>query len=183
MSVFKNILSELPEALRSFRGAMLALPISNGFWRGKQFRAYPEFEEAGTTVLYYRFTATAPFLLTYQALDGWEGDIRVAIFTGSTPSGTWVDAQAVQAKYRITAFPPSTVSISTGGTFTGGTEREVLRAVAGTTQGNTSPVQSLQSDTSIRGLPAGEYYIRVDITGPSGGMYTLEWEDLDADGR
>ena len=88
----------------------------------------------------------------------------------------------VQSKYRIGVTPVSTISLSTGGIATGGIVREPIRIIAGT-GGSVKAATSVSSSTGLRGLPASTYYIRIQCTGATDGMFVLEWEDLNSDGR
>ena len=181
MAVFRNVLNGIAQALRSFRGAQLGHMSGTGFWEGRQFRAYFEFAQ-GTGVLVLRLVATQPFLLQYEALTVHKGEVLVEVRTSSTPSGTWTALpDNVQGKYRIGVTPVSTISLSTGGSITGGVVREPIRIIAGT-GGSVKAATSVSSITGERGLPAGTYYIRIECTGTTEGMFVLEWEDLNSDG-
>lgn len=179
MSVLRSILTMIPEAVRSFRGSMFVQLMSKGFWTGRQFRAYREFTLTANQSITLRFTASKPFLLTHQQVYLIAGNVRVVIRVGATPSGTWTALGTTNPKYRIGMEPVSTVQIAQGGTITGGTEREVILAAAGT-GGAIKTAGSFGEDQSYRGLPAAVFYQTI-TAGPDGatGMYLLEWEDLD----
>lgn len=179
MPVLRNILAGIPEVIRSFRGSMFVQFMSKGFWSGRQFRAYREFTLTANQSITLRFTATKPFLLTHQQVYLISGDVRVVIRTGVTPAGAWTPLATVNPKFRIGMEPVSTVQIDQGGTVTGGTEREVILAAAGT-GGAIKTAGSFGEDQSYRGLPAAMFYQTI-TAGPNGatGMYLLEWEDLD----
>lgn len=157
---------------QTFRGAALSLDATGGFFQGKQYRAWVEFT-ANTTI---QFTASQPFMLQSQSLFCDAGAVRVAISTGSTPSGTFTAiADQPVAKNRLTGTPNIPhVSLTSGGTVTGGTVREVLRASAGTS--NAGLPTAMQG---VRALPAGTYSISITVTGTTSGLYSLEWEELD----
>jgi len=153
MSVFRNMINEIAEALRSFRGAQLVHIGGTGFWEGKQFRSFFEFTTTGTELIVLRLVATQPFLLQYEALTVHKGEARVEIRTGSAPGGTWVALpNNVQSKYRIGVTPVSTISLSTGGIATGGIVREPIRIIAGT-GGSVKAATSVSSSTGLRGYP------------------------------
>lgn len=168
-----SILSETIEVLRSFRGALLVQLQSVGLWEGRQFRQY--FPFAANAQI--RFNAARPFILSDQSLYANEGSVQVQILTGSTPAGTWTNTATQQAKNR---YSPKALLytqqcfMQSGGTFTGGTERELIRANAGVGQGNASRTV----DSNVRVLPAGIYYFNITITGTTTGLYSFEWEEL-----
>lgn len=179
MSVLRNILAGIPEVVRSFRGAAFVQFMSKGFWQGRQFRAYREFTLTANQSVTLRFTATKPFILSHQQVYLVAGDVRVVVRAGATPAGTWTPITTINPKFRIGMEPVSTVAIATGGTVTGGSEREVILAAAGT-GGAIKTAGSFGEDQSYRGLPATTFYQTI-TAGPDGaqGMYLLEWEDLD----
>lgn len=162
----------LREVLRSFRGALMVQIMSRGLWTGRQFRAYRAIS-ANTSL---RFTCAVPFMLTMQDLQVAQGAVSVRILTDSTPSGTWTAIPTQQAKNRL---PSNTYVqkniVSAGGTFTGGTERELLRGNAGNGQG----VSIDNIDTNVRLLPAGDYFFEILVTGTTSAVYYFEFEELD----
>ncbi len=160
-------------SLRSFRGAQMTSDQNMGFWEGRQFRMYRVF--IANTQL--RFTCARDFLLTAQTLYVDDGLATLTVKTGSTPSGTWVPLTSVIAKNRIGMSPVPLNVIEAGGTFTAGTEREVIRSDSGAGAGvgfeNRLPPGG-------RGLPAGTYFFDIVVTGATAGIYNFEWEELDS---
>lgn len=160
-----------PESLRATNGALLVSDQSPGLVAGKQYRMYVEYPTGATVV---RMEFVKPFLLTAQSL--WSGDstVRAVIQTGGTQGGAFTAVPSVFSKNGINGVAPSTL-ISKGGTHTGGTDREVLRAQAIVAGGG------IGNGTELRGsrmLPAGVFYLHIDATAGSGGIYSIEWEDL-----
>lgn len=160
-----------PQTVRTFEGAMMTTDQNMGFWAGKQFRMYRLF--AAATQL--RFVCARDFLLTAQTLYVDDGSATLTVKTGATPSGVWTPLSTVIAKNRIGMNPVPLNIIEAGGTFTGGTEREVIRADTGVGPGvgfeNRLPPGG-------RGLPAGTYYFDIAVTGTTAGIYNFEWEEL-----
>ena len=160
------------ESVRSFRGAAFTSDQNMGFWQGKQFRMYKVFN-ANTQL---RFVCAKDFLLTAQTLYVDNGEATLTVKTGATPSGVWTPLASIIAKNRIGMNPVPVNIVEGGGTFTGGTEREVIRADSGNGAGvgfeNRLPPGG-------RGLPAGTYYFDIVITGITAGIYNFEWEELD----
>jgi len=142
-------------------------------WQQRCFRAYLEF--SANTVI--QFVATKPFLLTTQKLWTGQGAARVVVSTGGTPSGTFLPLATKFCTNTKDGLAVGTTTLSSGGTVTTGTEREVLRADSGTAGGGTG---STDAQSGERVLAAGTYFMSVTVTGTTQGMYTLEWEELDS---
>lgn len=160
------------ESLRTYKGAIMTTDQSMGFWEGKQFRMYQLFS-ANTQI---RFTCARDFLLTAQTLYVDNGEATLTVKTGATPTGVWTAVPSVIAKNRIGMNPVPLNVVEVGGAWTGGTEREVIRADSGGGQGvgfeNRLPPGG-------RGLPAGTYYFDITVVGTTAGIYSFEWEELD----
>lgn len=157
---------------RAYKGSAMESGMGPGLWEGRQFRAYRVFSAAQQL----RFTCLKNFILQVQGMYVDDGQATVQILTGSTPSGTWTPITTQNPKNRL----PSNVYvqqniIEAGGTFTGGTERELLRADAGSGSG----VGFSSNLGSPRLLPAGTYYFNLSVTGTTAGIYSLEWEEMD----
>lgn len=161
----------ISESFRTFRGALMSTLMTMGLWDGKQFRQYRAFSAA--TQL--RFVAATDFILTGQTLYCDNGLAQVRVLTGATPAGTWADTPTQQAKNRLgTVTYVQQNKMQAGGTFTGGTERELFRSDSGGGQG----VSFSNVDGNPRVLPAGTYYFDITVTGTTDGIYSFEWEEL-----
>ena len=158
------------ESSRTFRGAQMRTDMTMGLVGKRKFRAYREF--TGATVL--RFTAGRDFLLTMQDLQLDAGQARVAIVVGGTPGGTFTDITSKFCMNTIGGDSAGFGAVAAGGTLTGGTEREVLRANAGAGSGAGRP-----STAGLRLLNAGTYYMVITVTGTTSGVYSFEFEELD----
>lgn len=159
------------ESVRSIRGAIMVTLQSMGLWEGKQFRQYRVF--AAATQL--QFVCTKDFILTDQLLYVDDGLAQVRILTGATPSGTFTDIATQSAKNRLgTNTYVQANKMQAGGTFTGGTERELFRADSGGGAG----VSFSNISQNPRVLPAGTYFFDITVTGATAGIYSFEWEEL-----
>ncbi|WYW04059.1 hypothetical protein BotAed_00001 [Pseudomonas phage vB_PpuP-BotAed] len=154
----------------SFDGALAVTDLSRSFLLGKAYRAYKAF----TANTQLRFVATKPFLLTFQSLYCDAGQATAVITAGSTNGGSWT---VLPTKFPVNGVflpaPTPTVAVEEGGTITGGTERERLRAASGAGVGIVNTV------VSPRLLPAGTYSIALTVTGTTAAIYTLEYTELD----
>lgn len=156
-----------------------------GFFQGWQFRAYYELSIATGAERSFRFTSPVDFILSNQRMDLDAGGLRAAIFVGTvTPAGVWtqipiVGRNRMSNKLRPEPFYAPQVTIETGGTFTGGTEVEVIRLRSASQSVAAATVGITAGDE--RGLPAGTYYIRMQplagVNDTSTGLYTLVWEE------
>lgn len=159
------------ETIRSFRSAVMVQLQSMGLWEGKQFRVYLPFAAARQV----RFTCTRDFILSDQILYVDDGQGQVRILTGATPSGVWAAVTTQSGKNRLgTNTYVQLNTVEDGGTFTGGTERELFRSDAGAGQG----ISFSNIQQNVRVLPAGTYFFDITVTGTTAGIYSFEWEEL-----
>lgn len=160
-----------------------------GFFAGKMFRAFFNgvIPKAGPTVQ-FRFVSPIDFILWTQELDLTQGALQLEVYTGATPSGTWVTVPVIginRMSQRPAPFytPQVTIDTSVGGTgnFTGGTRVDFLQNRTSSTNGTASNVGAQFSE---RGLPAGTYYGRLSTL--AGGLtvnddaqyvYRIAWEE------
>lgn len=161
----------ISESIRSYRNALMVQIQSMGLWEGKQFRMYRTF----TVAQQFQFVATKDFILQKQSLYCGTGSVQVQIMTGATPSGVYTDIATQTGKNRLgNVTYVQANKVQAGGTFTGGTEREVIRSDSGVGTG----VAYTNVDDNARVLPAGTYYFNLTVTGTTAGIYAFEWEEL-----
>lgn len=166
----QNILNGARESEFSYRGAQFVSQMSRAVWEKKKFRAYHEFVASANL----KFVITKNFLLTLQDLQLDTGQAKVEILTGATEGGVFTAIPTKFCMNTVGGDSAGNSTVSAGGTLTGGTQREVLRANAGGGQGTGRPATA-----GIRVLAAGTYYMRITVTGSTSGVYSLEWEELD----
>lgn len=179
MSLLRDVLSGLFKSIRGFRGAMQTVLLSDGFWRGRQWRAYYRFTISSSSSHTLRLTATKPFMLQAQDLYLTGGEVQAVIYTQpTTQSGPWAPLSTRFGKYLL-AGPGTfdiTLDVSTAnGAITGGQEREALPVAAG---GGNAP-GSGRGLFGWRALPAGVYYINIAAVANAAGVYSIEIEELD----
>jgi hypothetical protein len=157
-------------------------PAQTGFFEGREFRSFLEFSLAAGASIVGRFTSPINFILFSQHLELDAGGVKLEVYVGATPGGTFSTALPIIGKNRMSDAPVYTpvVTLATGGTVTGGTLVDVVRLVAPGTGSNQSTVQGGQSDE--RGLPAGTYYLKLTsiVAGNTTGVYRLWWEERPA---
>jgi len=149
------------------------------FFQGRQFRSYYDFSLTASEIRYFRFTSLTDFVLFDQSISVSGGSIRLSVWTGSTPAGTWTNIPVI-GKNRMSSIPQppyiSSVTFQTGGTFTAGTEVEAIRLVSATATAQQSTVGASSGDE--RGLPASSFYIKIEATSSTPTVvYSLFWEE------
>lgn len=169
LTLFNRLLGKFTG--KGFDGALCTTGLTQAQLEGRGYRAFKEF----TANTQLRLTATKPFRLTAQNLNVDTGAVRAVITVGSTAGGTWT---ALPTKFTknglISPAPTPAITVEEGGTITGGTVREVLRANASIYIG------AIADLTGDRLLPAGTYYIQLIVTGTTSGIYAIEYDELDA---
>lgn len=140
---------------------------STDFFLGREFRTYYELIQAASwTTFWLRVTATDDFNLLSQTVTLDSGAARVSVWLDATASGVWTDIPAF-GRNRMSDTPIETpfLTMSVGGSFTGGTEVDLLRVRTTSSIGNQTAT-NVSGDTDVRGLPAGVYAIKIEpITG------------------
>lgn len=157
------------------------VPVDNGqtgFFERREFRISQELSILSGQSLTFRFSSPVNFILWEQVLECDANLLKFEAVVGGTPSGTFNTPVPIWGKNRMTEQPEHVgqVTISTGGTVTGGQLAEVLRIqAAGATAQRSSVGGTIGSE---RGLPAGDYYLRLSaIGGDVTGTFALVWEE------
>ena len=159
-----------------------------GFFEGREFRSFYEFSADTSNAIavgasvHIRFSCAVDFVLQKLALNVDKGGIRAQNIIAPTPSGSWTDLTVLgknRSVARRSPFYTTQASFSFGGSFTGGTLADVLRArSASQTVSATNAGSNMDTE---RLLPAGSYYILLKpLTGvndPSEGLLTIDWEE------
>lgn len=166
-------------------------PGQTGFFEGREFRSYFEFStDAGTALAVgatrdFKFVSPVDFILQSQIIELDAGGVRLQAFIGATDGGGWSSVPII-SKNRSTArrqFPSGyyvgQATFFTGGTFSGGTQVDVLRARTASQTVSAANVNAAQDAT--RYLPAGTYFLRLQplsgVNDSSQGVYSISWEE------
>jgi hypothetical protein len=156
-------------------------PGQTGFFEGREFRTFKEFSIPTATPYIIKFVSPIDFILWQQHLFVDSESVKLSIIIGGTEGGTFSDVLPLIGKNRMstrkTPFYEPVVSITGGGTLTGGTVVEVVRVLTAGAGGQRTTVGASQSDE--RGLPAGTYYVKLEnyTSGTSTGTYSIVWEE------
>lgn len=148
-----------------------------GFFERREFRISEELSIPTGTSLVYRFESPVNFILWEQTIECDAHLLKFEAIVGGTEGGTFTPVP-MWGKNRMTEQPEYArqVTVSKGGTVTGGQVAEVLRLqAAGATAQRVSVGSSVGSE---RGLPAGLYHLKLSaIGGDVTGTFALVWEE------
>lgn len=150
-----------------------------GFFAGREFRSFYEFSIPTGTSIVIKFSSPVDFILFQQALTVDAGGVKYTAEVTGTEGGTFT-ALPVVGKNRMSVRPlpfyTAQATIGQGGTFSGDTVLDVARVV---TAGATAQQITVGMTSDERGLPAGDYYIRLAAlgNGTATGVYSLFWEE------
>lgn len=152
-----------------------------GFFEGREFRSFYEFNIPQGQTVTLRFSSPVDFILFRQSLSVDAGGIRLVAYANATAGGVFSIALPIIGKNRMAsrATPYYTVqaTIRTGGFTVGGNIVEVVRVVSANATAQAATVGGQFADE--RGLPAGDYFIDLQNTSNSAatGVYSLFWEE------
>lgn len=146
-------------------GRMKVDVAQTGFFEGREFRMSYEFDIASGANQVLKFSATSDFILWEQRIEVDEGFL---IYTPTIDPATatgFVTTVPQYGKNRMSVAPvvTNTVTVTTGGTITGGTVVETARIKVANASGQQQSVGGVAS--SERGLPAGDYYLMLHAEG------------------
>lgn len=152
-----------------------------GFFEGREFRSFIELNIAAGANVVLKFVSPVDFILFEQRLVVDAGSCKFTAITGGTEGGIYSTSLPIIGKNRMASrlspyYSPQ-ITISTGGTITGGTVVEVVRVVAANATAQQQSVGGIND--SERGLPAGTYYLKIENIGSGAvtGTYSLTWEE------
>ena len=154
---------------------------STGFYEGREFRMFVEFNIPPDGEIWVRHTISYNFILHDQRVSIESGAIRwTANAAMATSPGPWTVA-TMRRRNQMTEQPSpfftSGSVIETGGVgaATGGIVVDIMRVAAGQGAGSSSATQN----AGQRGLAPGVYHARLQSTGAQNavGVYDWWWEE------
>lgn len=159
-----------------------------GFYEGREFRTFFEFNIPSGNVQVFKFVSPIDFMLFEQTLTVDAGSIRFQALIGATEVATFNTSLPVIGKNRMAQrkqpYYTPVITITTHAApvvlnsgITGGTVVENVRIVA---TNATAQQQTVSGGAqSERGLPIGTYYLRLHNfgSGAATGVYSLFWEE------
>lgn len=150
-----------------------------GFFAGREFRTFYEFSIAsGATQVIKVIAPVNTIVQTFGAeLD--LAELRVELVVGGAEAGTFDTALPVFAANGMSTTSGYThqVTMSTGGTHTGGTVYDLLKLYSGANANKA--VAATATESLPQGFPAGTYYIRLQNTdgATATGIFRARWEE------
>lgn len=152
-----------------------------GFFEGREFRTFKELSIPQGQTYTMRIVVGVNTILFDVSLNVDLGACRLTTIAGGTASGTWSETLPVIGKNLMTSRPQpyatSMNSISAGGSVTGGTTIDILRAVTSSDSKKSSSVGDTAE--SVRGVVPGTYYWKFENLGTSTitGVFSSWWEE------
>lgn len=180
MSIFDYV-SKVWRVIRSTKeGAVLVENAHAGFFDGRMFRSFFDFNLTEGTSAVVKFNSPVNFILHSQNLVLDAGEILFEASLGGSEGGSFNTSVPSfgmnRTSERLTPSYEAQVSQLAGGTHTGGTIAERVRLKTAAQQNSRQTVGGSLSDA--RALPPGTYYLRFTSTsGTSTGIYYLIWEE------
>lgn len=147
------------------------------FFAGREFRTFREWATATTGSFVIKAVVPLNIILHELNVQCDAGSVRIETMVGGTEGGTFNDALPIFPTNAMTEKPqPAYVNQTTlhgGGTHTGGTTLDVLRAK---TSDNSNFSGSVGAGLAERGVAANTYYFRMTLTGFEG-VFRARWEE------
>src|SRR3990167_161279 len=171
----KNIFTDRGDAYQRLRVDV----GQTGFFAGREFRTFYEFSVATGTTRVFKFSCPIDTILQEFLVVHVAGDIRVEAKTGGAEGGSFATLLPVLAtNYMSPASGYAAQAVlSTGGTITGGTVRDIMISNIPTGQAH-QDILVLSAESPI-GRSATDLYITVASTGAgtATGILKLRWEE------
>lgn len=149
-----------------------------GFFAGREFRTFVEWDTATTETQVIKAVVPIDIILFELGVNIEEGTLRIETLVGGTEGGTFGDGLPIFPTNTMTEKPQppyeSQVLLTTGGTLSGGTLLDPLRAK---TSANSNFAGSVGAATGAeRGVGPNTYYFRITL-GSVIGTFKARWEE------
>lgn len=159
-------------------------PGQTGFFTGRMFRTFYEFNIPAAGTLNLLFQSPINFILWGQQVEIDQGGIKVENITNPTTGGVFTQLPLI-GRNRMTEAPQplyvSQMQCGQGGTLTGGTVVDVLRLRTTPNQGNSHSSNIVNGQDDERGIPPGSYGVRISalagVSEASLGTIHFTWEE------
>ncbi|MGQ7956510.1 hypothetical protein ACUTAF_02115 [Pseudomonas sp. SP16.1] len=149
-----------------------------GFFEGREFRTFKEWTVAETSTYVVKAVVPINIILFELGIQLDEGQARIETLLGGTEGGTFSETLPIFPTNTMSEKPQpayvNQVQLTSGGTLTGGTLLDPLRAK---TSGNTNHSSSVGAASGAeRGVGANTYYFRMTLAGAIG-VFKARWEE------
>lgn len=175
-NIFKRIYEEFQA---SPNGEMIISENSKGFYEGKEFRTFFEFDGLISSVKVVKVAIPCNFTMKMQNITLNDGELTFEILSGGTEGGSFSNTLPVIGVNRSTnrnlPYYEAKGVLTSGGSHTGGTLLELAKLKTSNATAQKSTVGGSVGDS--RCLAAGTYYIRFTAVAATKGIYTLRWEE------
>lgn len=152
-----------------------------GFFAGREFRTLYEFSIATGATQVIKVVAPCDTIVQMFAAELQTAKLRVELLFGGTEGGTFSTALSI---FKTNTMSSSSnyvrqVTMTTGGTHTGGTLVDLLLLKSGDGTSESKDVVTTATESLPVGFPAGTYYIRlVNTDGATAtGVFRARWEE------
>lgn len=152
-------------------------PAQTGFFEGREFRISYEFDIASGATQVIKFSASSDFILWEQRIEVDEGFLIYKPTLSPSSATGFITEIPQYGKNRMSTaqIVTNTVTVTTGGTITGGTVAETARIKVANATGQQASIGG--AVYSERGLPAGDYYLTMYAEGArTQGVINLVYE-------
>lgn len=150
-----------------------------GFFAGREFRTFYEFSIASGATQVIKVVAGVDTIVQTFGAELDLAELRVELLYGGTEGGTFNTALPIfKANTMSTASNyTNQVTMTTGGTHTGGTVVDLLTLISGANANKA--IASSASEQLPQGFPVGTYYIKLTNTdgATASGIFRARWEE------
>lgn len=154
-------------------------PGQTGFFAGKEFRSFYEFDLSDGQTAYIKAVVPIDVILRGVSVNLLEGELRLSTYTGGTEAGTFATPVPTFGRNNMESRPEPfytrQVALTTGGTHSGGTLLDVL--VDKTSDNANFSASVGASNEDERGIAPGTYYFHITATGTTRGVMKARWEE------
>lgn len=151
-------------------------PIERAFNSGYDFRAFYEFTVLDNTEQVIKVVSTANAVVYSLQVELETQSVNLELYSGGTPGGSFSTSIAVLQSNQQNTVPPrtTTITMTTGGTHTGGTLVEKYHV-----DSSKHTAVTTATDDQPLGFAPGTFYIKVVNVGngTATGIFRTRWEE------
>lgn len=148
------------------------------FFAGREFRTYYELDMTGGETRIIKVVAGLDIILNDLMVNLVSGEVKIyTLLSDGTEGGTFGTDLPIIPTNTMSSAPDysSQVSASTGGTYTGGTEIDLIWIK--TSSNENKSFNNLAHVGTERGVAAATYYYKIEATGTTTGVFSARWEE------